>query len=181
MTIMQLLAIDPGPTWMGWAHLAIEHDPGVRCTYVAGGKVLSERTSFKRLLGETRASVVTIETPAGYVFNPARSPGVMATAVIAGGLTWLAEERGMRVVVATAQQVRQVLAGKANAQDEVVRGVVLANVFHAPTHHNDHVHDAIAVGLLGAWLTLGKACLPAPVAKTKKPRKNAQKKDGARA
>ncbi len=177
MTIMQLLAVDPGPKWMGWAHLTVEHDPGVRCTYVAGGQALSERVSFKRLLGDTHATAVAIECPAGYVFNQARSPGVMATARVSGGLAWLSEERGMRVVEATAQQVRQVLAGKANAQDDVVRGVVMANVFHAPAHHNSHIHDALAMGVLGAWLLLGKAALPVPLAKTKKPRKTARQKD----
>lgn len=162
MTIYDLLAIDPGPTWMGWAHLRVQQDPGVRCTYVAGGDVLSERIPFARLLDETAATVVAVETPAGHIFSQARAKQLLETTWVAGGLAWYAEGRDRRVVRASAQQVRHTLTGRNNADDALVRDTVVRNVFGCPRTGSEHVADAVAVGIIGAWVVAGHVRLPDP-------------------
>lgn len=166
---LHVLSIDPGPTWSGWCHLRVEHTPGARTTYVAGGMILSERAPLKRLLAEINPGLVGIETPCGYAFEAFRVPPLLATAAIAGGMKWICEERDIRVITATAQQVRKLLAGKANANDDVVRHTVRAQVFGCPETGKDHVADAIAMGVVGAWISLSKAVMPPePVSKKKR-------------
>lgn len=181
MNTLHILAFDPGPRWMGWARLDAAHGPGCRMTYRTGGQVLAERIPFRRLLQENiggfprENTLVVIEAPAGHVFDKARGAPLMATSAVAGGMLWVAADQAYPVIGITAQQVRKVLAGKANANDDLVRDVVTGNVFLAPQHHDSHVHDAIAAGLLGAWLHLGIAALPRPVAKPRRPRKTSIK------
>lgn len=164
---LHVLAVDPGPTWMGWAVLQVDHRPGVRCTYLRGGHAPCDRVAFSAVLQNERMEaahtcdlLVTVETPAGYAFQPGRVPQLLRTAWVAGGMAWLAETMGHRVIVATAQQVRKVLAGKANADDSLVEMTVRGQVFGAPATKNDHVNDALAVGVLGAWVAVGQVVLP---------------------
>lgn len=168
--VAHVLAVDPGPTWMGWAVLRVEYSPGVRCTFLRGGRSLCDRATFAdvlaRELNDAMAAEgspplhLVVETPAGYAFIPARVPHLLSTAWVAGGMAWLAEWRGLRVARITAQQVRKVLAGKANADDSLVKITVRGHVFGAPTNTNDHVYDALAVGVVGAWSLVGQVVLP---------------------
>lgn len=153
---MSILAIDPGPRSFGWAHLSVEHSRGVRCTYVAGGCLDSTISSFLSLTAQTQATALAIEVPRGYSFATFRVPHLLDTARVAGGMLWLAEERRMQIANVTAQQVRKLLCGKASANDEAVADVVRGNVFGCPLEPNEHVADALAVGVLGAWMLTGK-------------------------
>jgi Holliday junction resolvasome RuvABC endonuclease subunit len=199
MKILHVLSIDPGPTWMGWAHLRIEYGPGCRTTYQAGGEEECSRHAFKRLAwrvftaaeGETDGKeevrtneekpftksdvrmVVAIESPAGAIFSPARSAQLLLTTRRAGGLAMLAEDWGHKVIEATAQQIRQVMCGKGNADDKTVNLAVKGNVFLYPETKNSHVADAVAVGLVGGWIAIGNAVLPTP-----KPKAEKQKRKG---
>lgn len=155
-----LLAIDPGQTWMGWAHLSIEWGSGVRCRYGGSGSVLAERVPFKRLIAQTHALVVAVESPRGYVFEPSRGPALLDTAHRAGGMVWTAEGMDLLTVVATAQQVRKVLCGKQNADDDAVRDAVCRNVFGCPVLFDSHAADAVAMGIVGARMVLGQVVLP---------------------
>lgn len=189
MKILHVLAFDPGPSWMGWAHLRVEHTPGCRATYVEGGEAACDVNSTQALIRKVREArersrqddrspemLIAIESPAGYIFNAARSPQVLLTARRAGGIAWLAEADLNDIVEATAQQVRQILCGKANAEDQQVHMTVRANVFHAPESKNSHVADAAAMGLVGAWLHIGHAVIPTPKPKAKKTPKPKAKK-----
>lgn len=166
---LQVLAIDPGPSNMGWAHLSVSHGRGVRCTYAGSGYATSSREMFGMLLASTRADAMVVEAPAGYAFQPARVPMLLRTSQVAGGMLWLAEHRGLRTAQVTAQQVRKVLAGKATADDALVRDVVQRNVFGCPARPGEHQADALAAGVLGAWMFVGQVVLPpVPEGKPKK-------------
>lgn len=153
---MKLLAVDPGPAWSGWATLEVTHGRGVRCTYVASGLAPTGMNPFVALMREQGVDAVAIEAPAGFAFQPARVPGLLDTSRAAGGMLWVAELYGKRVVRCTAQQTRKALAGKASANDAVVRDVVRRNVFGCPAAPSDHVADAIATGVFGAWILAGQ-------------------------
>lgn len=157
---MRVLAIDPGPAWSGWATLDVAHSCGVRCTYVASGLAPTGMNPFVMLMREQAVDAVVVEAPAGFAFQPARVPGLLDTSRAAGGMLWVAEMYGKRVVRCTAQQTRKVLAGKANANDAVVRDVVRRNVFGCPAAPSDHVADAIATGVYGAWILVGQVTAP---------------------
>jgi Holliday junction resolvasome RuvABC endonuclease subunit len=81
---------------------------------------------------------------------------------VAGGCSWLGRSLGLRVIEASAQQVRKVLAGKSNADDRDVQRVVESNVFGAAAASNSRARDAAAIGLLAGWILAGRAVLPAP-------------------
>lgn len=194
---LRVLAIDPGPAWMGWASLLVQHGPGVRCNFVRGGHMPCGRVDFRRLLLSERLSAraegcdlaLAIETPAGYAFQPARVPMLLQTRGVATAMQWMAEEEGHRVAVCTAQQVRKVLGGKATADDEAVKLLARGHVFGAPQTGNDHVNDALCVGVVGAWSLVGQVVLPPVSDGTSKRRKlqsveagavPAQRKKGAK-
>lgn len=167
MKELVVLGVDPGPTWMGWCMLDIRYDPGIRTTFVTGGHAPCDYEAFRHVLTEaqviannaSKELAMAVERPRGYAFQPARVPMLLDTANAAGGMVWLARARGLRFVELTAQQVRKHLAGKATADDDAVKVMVERNVFGAATARNDHVRDAIAVGLLGGWSLVGQVIL----------------------
>lgn len=184
---MIVLAVDPGPSNSGFAILEVMSGPGVRVTFKDGGHVPSSHEGFTAWLTRARffaaqdavfipcSVAVAIETPAGFAFGPGRVPMLLATGLVAGGMDWVARHLGHRTVVATAQQVRKALCGKANADDAVVKATVRGQVFGAPERCNDHVNDALAMGVFGAWVMVGQVVVPeVPVGKAK--RKRAQSK-----
>lgn len=162
MKQMLVLGIDPGPSTWGWAALDVAYDPGVRITYRRGGVSEANPGALLGLLQTFAPVVAGVETPAGFAFEPGRVPQLLRTARSAGGAVWLLETRGVRVVEATAQQTRKMLVGKANANDDAVALCVRGNVFGVPIPINDHVADAVMVGVVAAWVAAGKAVLPAP-------------------
>lgn len=191
---MIVLSVDPGPKHSGYAVVAVQHGPGVRIEYREGGVFDSTLTGYLRVLASAvghavllapqtpaaGAAAVTalqvgvaIETPAGYAFQPSRVPMLLSTSARAGGMGWIAELQGHRVAIATAQQVRKLLAGKANADDGVVKSVVRAQVFYAPEKAPDHVYDALAMAVVGAWVFVGQVVLPEVSDGTKKKTKPA--------
>lgn len=170
MTRTRVLGIDPGATTWGWAVLEVVHDPGVRISYLCGGVGNASASTLLGLLQSFTPGVAGVETPAGFAFEPGRVPALLRTARTAGGAVWLLETRGVRVVEATAQQTRKMLCGKANADDAAVAQCIRGNVFGLPMGSiADHVADAVMVGVVAAWVAAGKAALPAPKAKAKRP------------
>lgn len=153
---MRLLAVDPGPSWAGWCVLDVDASAGIRCTHVASGLTPVGLDPFLRLLLGHAIEAVAVEAPRGYAFQPARVPGLLDTSRVAGGMLWVAESRGLPTVECSAQQVRKTLAGKATANDAMVRDVLRRNVFGCPATPSDHVADAMAVGVLGAWMLCGR-------------------------
>lgn len=163
---MHLLAIDPGPADSGYALLTVD---GLRTTHQRSGKMPSTFETY-RALGVASMNAVIVERPRGMAFAPYRVPGLLDTANVAGGMAWLARWWGVRVEELSAQEVRKLLCGKANASDDDVEQVIRAHVAQVPKQTNEHARDAIAVGLVGAWIIAGRISRPAPKAKQPKKR-----------
>ena len=146
-----LLALDPGPTQTGYANVRAA---GGRATFVSGGLARSCRRELVPLLEQAEA--VALEVPRGPIFAPYRGPTIIATAGIACAIAWEAERLGKPVVEFTAGEVRKALCGKANANDHAVADVVRGNVVDFPARSNEHVRDACALAVVGAWKFAGQ-------------------------
>jgi Holliday junction resolvasome RuvABC endonuclease subunit len=161
---MILLCIDPGAKQSGYAILSAE---GPRTTHVRSGLIPSTVEGLTSL-GVATMGAVVIERPRGMAFAPFRVPDLLDTANVAGIFAGCATLLRVRVEELTAQEVRKLLCGKANANDHDVEQVIRANVAQIPRQSNEHARDAIAVGLVGAWILAGRISRPVV---TKQPKK----------
>jgi Holliday junction resolvasome RuvABC endonuclease subunit len=168
VSVLILLAIDPGPASTGYALLSTE---GPRTTHVRSGMIASTVEALASL-GVATMGAVVIERPRGAIFQAFRAGPLLDTANVAGGISWVAQMLRVRVEELTAQEVRKLLCGKANAGNDDVEQAVRANVAQMPRQSNEHARDAIAVGLVGAWILAGRISRPP----TKQPKPKARRK-----
>jgi Holliday junction resolvasome RuvABC endonuclease subunit len=151
----QLLALDPGPSFTGWASVSLD---GPRVTFAAGGKIESVPGEIGQLFLEHAPDVVAIESPSGFIFGKSqgeiqgRAKQLMATAKVAGVLEGLAIARRVRVVTCTCAEWRKLTCGKAAATDHDVEDLVTRTVLGMPKRTNVHVRDALGLAIAAAWM-----------------------------
>lgn len=161
---MKLLAVDPGPSSCGWAHVRMVDG---RAHYIDGGKFDSTRTYFVNVLEGWATDVVAIEMPEGFIHEPFRGPPLLQTARVAGGIEWECDRRGLRTITLSATSWRKTLCGGARPGDGVIADVVRANVAGLPALTNVHVRDALGLAIVAGWIAIGSAGTRAPSSTTR--------------
>lgn len=160
---MIILAIDPGPTFCGFA--AVRSVATIRPLFLRGGKIESHVGAFEALLKTVdpmRVNVaeevrVAVERPAGAVYDAFRGATLLGTANVAGGVAWVSRSLGMSVEEIPAQTVRKVLLGGrgkvAKGQtDRAIKEALPSFVSGMPARTNDHVRDALALAVCADFL-----------------------------
>lgn len=148
-----ILGIDPGPTETAWAAVTFT---GPRAHFVQGGMVPSSLVDLCSLTVQCAVDcgTIAVETPSGYVFQPARGPTLLATASVAGMVIGLAHAANVPSVQLPAATVRKAICGKGSATDRQVEASLRGHVELPPRKTNAHVRDAIAVAIVGGWQRL---------------------------
>lgn len=159
-----ILAIDPGSSRCAYAVLQGEV---ARVRYVASGFFDAELDGFLAVLGGSAFNVVAVERPAGYVHEAARGANLMATAGVAYAIDWVARSRAIPTVTLTAAEVRKGVLGRSTqafgraqekgGMDRIIKAAIATFVDGLPRQTNNHVRDALLVGVAANWITLGRA------------------------
>jgi Holliday junction resolvasome RuvABC endonuclease subunit len=147
-----IVAFDPGPKTIGWASV---EGRGPSVAYRAGGMLASRRDAARALLEEHRPAAVAVEVPDGFVHAKYRGPTLLATARVAGGLSWLAEGEGLLVVELPAAAWRQTLVQRPHAKDAVIKLAVERLVTGLPARTCVHVRDALGLAVVASWILRG--------------------------
>lgn len=148
-----VLAIDPGVSLHGWCVLE-------RAVTGAWAPVRYGHDDADRIYGEIQfASLIAIETPAGYAYSAARVRGLLATAGAAGEFRSVARTSGARVVSCSAETWRAALTGRASPDDDTIataleRQALAGRLTRLPTTARkielSHVLDACGLALVVA-------------------------------
>jgi hypothetical protein len=145
-----LLAFDVGPKACGVAALDAEG------RVLAVGEVESTAAVLAALVEAVAPSRMAVEWVAGHAFSPARVPGLVASAAVAGQLLQLAHAAGVPCACITAAEWRRAIVGKPAPRDGEVADA-LAGLVELPKRTNAHVRDAVGLALaarLAAGLTV---------------------------
>ena len=143
---MIVLGIDPGVSLCGWALL--ERDGGRPVRWLDGGHAPAEAVVAQHA---ERASLVAIEWLANGLFERKRHDALIGVARTEGGLEWLLQRLGARVVKLSAGQWRADVVGRASPSDAEIEAQVrrlIAGVPVPPTltvEALNHAMDAAGV------------------------------------
>lgn len=145
---MMILGIDPGPSLCGWALL--EREGGRPARWVDGGHAPAEWVIGTQL---ERASLVGLEWLARGLFERKRHDALIETARVEGGLDWLLQRAGVRVVKLSAGQWRSDIVGRASPSDDEIATrlrLLIAGIPSPPVLTKEaltHAIDAAGVAL----------------------------------
>lgn len=170
---MNVIAIDPGQSELGWAFL---RGDGARARYVSSGKAEATAAGFARLILNAGAAfydagfvggitLVAIERPRGAIFQKFRAGPLLDTAYVAGVIAGICAERGIATVEMMASEVRKLLVGRSRGGkvkgggqmkkgdlDDMVAEAVFGNLIGAPRSSSVDSRDALALGIVAIGL-----------------------------
>ncbi len=151
---MIILALDPGSTMTGWAKVDVRgaRPRPITLTFLGGGHAESSSPAIGPLMHD--ADIVAVEKIEGIAYA-AKGGGIVgalvASSSIAGGIAWLARERGHRVVEMTARAWRGLVLGRPQASDQQIKAAIPGLIHGMPKTSNCHVRDALGLAVGVAW------------------------------
>lgn len=145
---MIVLGIDPGVHLCGWALL--EREGGRPARWLDGGHAPAEQIVAQQA---ERASLVAIEWLANGLFERKRHDALIGVARTEGGLEWLLQRLGARIVKLSAGQWRSDVVGRASPSGDEIAArlrLMVAGIPSPPVltvEALNHALDALGVAL----------------------------------
>lgn len=160
-----MAAFDPGPTWTGYALLNIGIDPlkVVHFELIEGAHVATDYFNLNNLVG--RAHLVALERSKVHKLFDKVSPfNICEMMYVTGRIAQMAAARGTHLIELTPMEWRHALTGRGSPTDAVIKAAVLRQMPKLPKTNN-HVRDAVGLGMVAAWMvkSAGTLVVPQPV------------------
>jgi Holliday junction resolvasome RuvABC endonuclease subunit len=162
-----ILSVDPGSKACHYS--IVRPGPPGRVVFVTCGEVASDPAEFaaliRRCVTDHEITHFAIEWVFGYSHGKERSAALIETNGEAGTLRGIAYAEGFTALRVPAVNWRRSLVANGTADDAVIKRAVTALVVGLPTRTNEHVRDALGLGVVamrwvnprveGGWLVKG--------------------------